>query len=253
MPWGSRTWREKSYAWGNMQAKRGNAMTIIDKATLLHIDCMEYMSGLPDKVFDLAIVDPPYFNGPNLSGYYGKGYSSFGVRRAEYYNEAKHWDIPEKEYFIELQRISRNQIIWGANHFAGLFDSSSSGWIVWDKENGSSSFADAELAFSSFPNAIRIFKYMWNGMHQGQLGGDKSKNETRIHPTQKPVKLYEWLITNYAKPGQRILDTHLGSGSSAIACNNLGFEMVGCELDADYYQAACKRVEQATKQIRMFA
>jgi site-specific DNA-methyltransferase (adenine-specific) len=228
-------------------------MVEIGKATILHIDCMEFMASLPDKAFDLAIVDPPYFSGPNLSGYYGKGYSSLGVQRARYYDEAKHWDVPGKEYFEELQRISKNQIIWGANHFAGLFDSSSPCWVIWDKDNGTSSFADAELAYTSFSGAIRIFKYMWNGMHQGQLGGDKSKNDQRIHPTQKPVKLYEWLLTNYAKPGQRILDTHLGSGSSAIACNNLGFEIVGCELDADYYQASCKRVEQASKQIRMFA
>jgi site-specific DNA-methyltransferase (adenine-specific) len=224
----------------------------IGKATLLHIDCMEYMSTLPDKAFDLAIVDPPYFTGPNLSGYYGKGYSSIGVQRARYYGEAKCWNVPEKEYFIELQRVSKHQIIWGANHFAGMFYSSSPCWIVWDKDNGTSTFADAELAFSSFSGAVRIFKYRWNGMIQGEIG-DKSKNETRIHPTQKPVKLYEWLLSNYAKPGQRILDTHLGSGSSAIACNNLGFEIVGCELDADYYQAACKRVEQATKQERLFA
>jgi site-specific DNA-methyltransferase (adenine-specific) len=213
---------------------------------------MEYMSTLQDKAFDLAITDPPYFTGPNQSGYYGKGYSSLGVQRAKYYSEAKHWAVPSKDYFVELQRVSKHQIIWGANHFAGLFDSSSSCWIIWDKDNGSSTFADAELAFSSFHSAVRIFKYRWNGMIQGEHG-DKSKNEVRIHPTQKPVKLYEWLLTNYAKPGQRILDTHLGSGSSAIAGNNLGFDMVGCELDEDYYKAAFARVEQATRQERLFA
>ncbi len=225
----------------------------INKATLLNIDCMEYMATLPDNAFDLAIVDPPYFDGPNLSGYYGKGYSNFGVQRAKYYKDCKHWSVPDKKYFTELKRVSKDQIIWGANHFSGLFDSSSACWIVWDKENGASSFADAELAYTSLSTAVRIFKYMWNGMHQGSLGGDKRFNEKRIHPTQKPTKLYEWILSQYAKPGQRILDTHLGSGSSAIACNNMGFEMVGCELDLDYYDAACKRVAEYSRQERLFA
>jgi site-specific DNA-methyltransferase (adenine-specific) len=222
-------------------------------ATILNIDCMEYMRSVPDKHFDLAIVDPPYFDGPNRSGYFGKGYSSLGVQRAKYYDECKFWTVPTKEYFVELQRVSKNQIIWGANHFSGLFDSSSACWIVWDKDNGKSSFADAELAYTSFDSAVRIFKYMWNGMHQGSMGGDVRKNDKRIHPTQKPVPLYEWTLTNYAKPGDKILDTHLGSGSSAVACNNLGFEMVGCELDKDYYDAACNRIEHHTKQMRLFA
>jgi len=207
----------------------------IKNSTLLNIDCMEYMRTLSGNEFDLAIVDPPYFDGPNLSGYYGKGYSSLGVKRAKYYKDAKHWSVPAEEYFTELKRVSKEQIIWGANHFSGAFDSSSACWIVWDKDNGSSTFADAELAYASFSSAVRIFKYMWNGMHQGSHGGNVKLNERRIHPTQKPVKLYEWLLTNYAKPGQKILDTHLGSGSSAIACNNMGYEMVGCELDPDYY------------------
>lgn len=120
----------------------------------------------------------------------------------------------------------------------------SMGWIVWDKDNGTAKFSDAELAFSSFDRALRIWKYTWNGMIQG----DMKNKEARIHPTQKPVKLYEWLLTNYANPGDRILDTHLGSGSSAIAAHYGGFDFVGCELDTDYYQAACKRFAQATAQ-----
>ncbi len=228
------------------------AKQTIQNATLLNIDCMEYMSTVPDKYFDLAIVDPPYFDGPNRSGYYGKGYSSLGVQRAKYYGECKIWSVPSREYFQELQRVSKEQIIWGANHFAGLFNSSSSCWIVWDKENGTSTFADVELAYSSFDTAARLFKYRWNGMIQG-YHGDKRLNEKRIHPTQKPVKLYEWILTNYAKPGQTIFDSHMGSGSSAIACNNLGFEFVGCELDADYFQSACKRIAQYAQQERLFA
>jgi len=226
---------------------------IIKTSTIMNVDCMDYMRGLPDKCFDLAIVDPPYFDGPNRSGYYGKGYSSLGVQRAKYYSESKFWSVPDREYFIDLRRVSTNQIIWGANHFAGLFDSSSSCWIVWDKVNGASTFADAELAYASFDTAVRVFKYMWNGMHQGSFGGDVRKNDKRIHPTQKPVPLYEWLLLNYAKPGQKILDTHLGSGSSAIACNNMGFEFVGCELDPDYYSAACKRIAEHDQQERLFA
>lgn len=225
----------------------------VGTAEIWNIDCMEFMSALPDKAFDLAIVDPPYFNGPNRSDYYGKGYSNLGVQRAKYYTECKSWAVPDERYFEELQRVSKNQIIWGANHFAGAFDSSSPCWIVWDKDNGASSFADAELAYTSFTTAVRIFKYMWNGMHQGSFGGDVRKNEKRIHPTQKPVKLYEWLLTTYAKPGDKILDTHLGSMSSLIACLNLGFEITGCEIDEYYFNAGIARAEQSQAQQRMFS
>ena len=225
---------------------------IIGGATLYNCDCMEYMRSLPDGAFDLAIVDPPYFNGPNKPGFYRNGEFSSTLVPAGKYGELKHWDVPGPEYFKELQRVSKNQIIWGANHFADRFNFSGPGWIVWDKENGASSFADAELAFTSFDKAVRIFRYRWNGMIQGSHG-NKALNEKRIHPTQKPVKLYEWLLDNYAKPGQRILDTHLGSGSHAIACNNLGFELVACELDADYFMPSCQRIEQATAQQRLFA
>jgi DNA modification methylase len=215
-------------------------------------DCMDYMRGCPDKAFALAIVDPPYFDGPNRSGYYGKGYSSLGVQRAKYYAEVKSWEVPGTEYFKELQRVSRHQIIWGANHFADRFNSSSPSWIVWDKLNGASTFADAELAYCSMDCAVRVFRYVWNGMHQGQYGGNKSLNEPRIHPTQKPVALYEWLLDTYAEAGQRILDTHLGSGSSAIAALNRGFEFVGTELDPDHFEAASERVHRAYKQRPLF-
>jgi site-specific DNA-methyltransferase (adenine-specific) len=124
----------------------------------------------------------------------------------------------------------------------------SSCWIVWDKVNGATDFADSELAYTSFKTAVRNFRFQWQGM----LQGDMKNKEHRIHPTQKPVKLYEWLLTNYAEKGQKILDTHLGSGSIAVACNNLGFDLVGCELDQDYYNSACDRVNQATAQVRLF-
>lgn len=225
---------------------------VIGDATLYLGDCLEVMRVLPDKAFDLAITDPPYFDGPNRTGYYGKGYSSLGVQRARYYAETKSWSVPEAEYFTELQRVSRHQIIWGANHFADRFNSASPSWIVWDKDNGASTFADAELAYCSMDCAVRIFRYVWNGMHQGQYGGDKRKNEPRIHPTQKPVALYEWLLDNYAEAGQKILDTHMGSGSSAIAAKTRGFEYCGCEMDPDHFADAAKRIEAAARQPQLF-
>jgi site-specific DNA-methyltransferase (adenine-specific) len=221
------------------------------KIELINLDCMGYMRSLPDNAFELAIVDPPYFEGPNKPGFYRNGEFSSTRVPAGVYGELKHWEVPESEYFMELFRVSRNQIIWGANHFSDRFPSNGPGWIVWDKENGSSSFADAELAFSSFKKAVRVFRYRWNGMIQGSHG-DKKLNEKRIHPTQKPVKLYEWLLSNYAKPGDRILDTHLGSGSSAIAAHYAGHDFVGIELDGDYYKAATKRFNEATKQMDIF-
>lgn len=225
----------------------------IGKATIHNMDNMEFMSSVPDAYFELAIVDPPYFEGVNKSGYYGKGYSSLGVHRAKHYDTLDHWEIPTPEYFKELSRISKNQIIWGANHFAGIFDSSSAGWIVWDKDNGNSSFSDGELAYSSFDRALRIFKWVWNGMHQGSYGGNVKLNQKRIHPTQKPIELYYWLLQNYAKQGDKIFDSHLGSGSHAIACNQLGFELTGTEKDTSMFEKSCEWILSELKQERMFA
>ena len=218
--------------------------TTIGTVNLFDGYCEEFMKSVPDGHYDLAIVDPPYFDGPNKTGYYGKGYSSLGVQRAKHYDTLPVWKVPGPEYFTELRRVSKNQIIWGANHFAGVSDFSGPGWIVWDKLNGESSFADAELAYSSFDKAVRVFRYVWNGMHQGQYGGNKALNEKRIHPTQKPVALYEWLLAKYAKPGQRVLDTHLGSASIAIAALSMGFELDGVELDPAMYDAACARIDE---------
>lgn len=225
----------------------------IGTASLYNMDCMEFMRSVPDRYFDLAIVDPPYFKGVNKSGYYGKGYSSLGVKRAKHYDTLPHWDIPDENYFFELARISKNQIIWGANHFAGRFNSSSSGWIVWDKDNGKSSFSDGELAYTSFDRALRIFKYIWNGMHQGSYGGNVKLNEKRIHPTQKPTALYYWLLNNYAKPGQRIFDSHLGSGSHAAAANWLGFDLTATEIDKGMFNASINWISQELRQERIFA
>ncbi|SEL12914.1 site-specific DNA-methyltransferase (adenine-specific) [Roseateles sp. YR242] len=225
---------------------------VIGRATLMLADCMELLPDFTDGFFGLAVTDPPYFDGPNKAGYYGKGYSSLGVPRAKHYDSLESWEIPGAEYFDHLKRVARDQIIWGANHFADRFNSASPGWIVWDKVNGASSFADAELAYCSADAAVRIFRYVWNGMHQGQYGGDKSRNESRIHPTQKPVALYEWCYDRYARAGQMILDTHLGSGSSAIAANNRGFDFVGIEKDPAVFAKACERVAAALQQRQLF-
>ena len=218
----------------------------IGNATIMNVDCMEYMRTLPDKFFDLAIVDPPYGIGMDR----GK-IGIDGTAKANNYLK-KDWDgfAPTHEYFNELTRVSKNQIIWGANHFADALPCPKSPcWIVWDKEKVGGLFADSELAWTSFKTVVRNFKYQWHGM----LQGDMKNKEARIHPTQKPVKLYEWILTNYANPGQTIFDSHMGSGSSAIACNNLGFEYIGCELDEDYYSAACERIEHHASQERLFA
>jgi site-specific DNA-methyltransferase (adenine-specific) len=146
-------------------------------------------------------------------------------------------------YFKELQRVSQNQIIWGGNYFADLFRASSC-WLVWNKKTVGNT-ADCELAWSSFNTAVRRFDYMWEGFWQENMK-DKEK---RIHPTQKPVALYKWLLKNYAKEGDKIFDSHLGSGSIAIACHDYKFSLVGTELDKDYYEAACKRFKQHTSQL----
>lgn len=218
---------------------------------LLNTDCMEYMKTCKDKEFDLAIVDPPYFEGPNKPGFYRNGEYSSTAAPAGKYGELQYWDVPDEEYFNELKRVSKEQIIWGANHFANRFDSSGPAWIVWDKDNGASTFADAELAYCSMNRAVRIYKYRWNGMLQGSHG-NKRLNEKRIHPTQKPIKLYDWLLSNYASPDMRILDTHLGSASSAIAAHYFGCDFVGCELDINYFNLAKDRFDRETAQQELF-
>lgn len=208
---------------------------------LYNIDCMKYLSLCKDNEFDLAIVDPPYGIGESGAKNHTRSKLAKATKYKAFAGEDK--EPMSEEYFQELERVSKNQIIWGANHFRAR---NSSCWIVWDKVN-SGDFADAELAYTSFNTAVRVFRYMWNGM----LQGDMKNKEQRIHPTQKPVKLYEWLLMNYANKGDRILDTHLGSGSIAIACHNLGFDLVGCELDVDYFKAAEKRLLLHQMQLRI--
>jgi len=212
---------------------------------LLNIDCMEYMSTLEDNAFDLAIVDPPY--GIGESGKTNKTRSKLAIAKDYKSFAGDDKEPPSKEYFNELQRVSKNQIIFGANHFIDRIPKNSPCWIVWDKDN-TGDFADCELAWTSFKTAVRKFLWRWNGM----LQQDMKNKEIRIHPTQKPRALYDWLLLNYADKGCRILDTHLGSGSSAIASHYYGVDFVGCELDKDYFEAAKNRFEESTRQTTLF-
>lgn len=216
------------------------------KSLVFNEDCMAGMARYPDKHFDLAVVDPPYGIGESSSN----NKSRSKLASAKDYG-SKDWDdnAPEKEYFLELKRVSRNQIIWGANHFIESIPSANSScWVIWNKENGENDFADCELAYCSFKSAVRKVDLRWHGM----LQHDMKNKEMRIHPTQKPVALYDWIFKNYAKPGQLILDTHLGSGSSRIAADRAGLDFVGFELDKDYFEASEKRFKQYKSQLLMF-
>jgi site-specific DNA-methyltransferase (adenine-specific) len=219
------------------------------KSEVFNIDCMEYMMQFADNHFELAIVDPPYGIGVAKNGFSTLGDGGFSLAKRKNYG-AKNWDssAPNKKYFDELVRISKNQIIWGANHFISRIPFDSSCWIVWDKNNGTFSMADCELAYTSFKTAVRKFEFTWNGMLQQNM---KDK-ENRIHPTQKPIALYRWLLKNYANIGDKILDTHLGSGSSRIAADMEGFDFYGCELDQDYFDQSCKRFNEYKLQTKLF-
>ena len=206
------------------------------KIELLNVDCMLYMATLPDKAFDLAVVDPPYGAADAINPV--SSLNKYKAKRGSY----KEFDntVPPDEYFDELERVSKKWIVWGGNYF-GI----SGGVIVWNK-NGTA-FGEGEIAICNTHKSVRIFEYTWNGMIQE----DMKNKEVKIHPTQKPIALYRWLLHNYAKPGDRILYTHLGSASSAIAAHQMGFEFVGCELDKDYYDASIKRFKEQTKQLAL--
>lgn len=201
---------------------------------IYNMDCMEGMKQFPDKYFELAIVDPPYGIGEDGRS----NHSRSKLAKTKKYNP-KNWDkeTPSFEYFDELFRVSKNQIIWGGNYYIKYLKNTPC-IIVWDKENGENDFADCELAWSSFSTSVRKFKHRWAGM----LQGDMKNKEVRIHPTQKPIALYKWLLKNYAKPGDKILDTHGGSFSSVIACLEMGFEYIAFEIDEEYYKNGLKRI-----------
>ena len=201
-------------------------------------DNMKLMARYEDNHFDLAIVDPPY--GIDVTK------MTLGNGKTKISRGTSHWDsnIPKKHYFNELKRVSKNQIIWGANYMTEHLPPSM-GWIFWEKGTGANDFSDGELAYTSFNRALRKYKVSW-------VGANANNGTPRIHPTEKPIKLYEWLLMNYAKDGYRILDTHLGSGSIAIACHNLKFDLTACELDTEYYEAAMKRLKTHQQQLTIF-
>jgi len=205
---------------------------------MLNMDCMEFMKNTPDKAFSLSIVDPPYGVGCGI------GERSFNAGYKMPYN-GKTWDAtrPPPAYFEELMRVSKNQIIWGGNYFADLLPATKC-WIFWDKLKAVDNYADGELAWTSFDKNLKKFVYM--------LNGNVGREAYTIHPTQKPVALYKWLLSRYAKPGDRILDTHGGSGSICIACHDLGYDLTWMELDADYYKAACERYKIHASQAQLF-
>ena len=213
---------------------------------------MDLETGLPsypDKFFDLAIVDPPYGIGydgnTTVKGNAGKA----GTFSNKQHHDKKGWDAkrPTKEYFFEVQRVSKNQIIWGGNYFADLLPPKK-GWVFWDKKitnANNTNFSDGELAWTSFDCILRRCTYDWIGF--GYLNNPYSEKKT--HPTHKPIPLYRWLLENYAKPGQLILDTHVGSASSLIACESMGFDYVGFEIDPDYYAAAKNRMSKGIQAV----
>jgi len=215
----------------------------------LNADCMNRKTGLPsypDNHFDLAIVDPPYGIGEDG----GTNKTRSKLAKSKDYG-GKKWDDkpPSRAYFKELMRVSKNQIIWGANHFISRIPFDSSCWIVWNKMNGENDFADCELAWTSFRTSVRKFEFRWQGMLQGDM-----KNKTiRIHPTQKPEALYRWLLSNYARHGMRLLDTHVGSASSLVVFEEMGFDYVAFETDKDYYRDSTARLEKFRRQGSLFS
>jgi site-specific DNA-methyltransferase (adenine-specific) len=198
-------------------------------------DNIDLMARYPDNYFDLAIVDPPYGIGAeNHAGKKENGWKQW---------DKKNWDnqIPNELYFNELFRVSKNQIVWGGNYMTEYLPASM-GWIIWDKGQRDFSLADGEMAWTSFNKAMRIWEY----------ARAKTISDNKIHPTQKPIKLYKWLLDKYAKQGDKILDTHLGSGSIAIACHDYGFDLTACELDKEYFDKAMERINNHVAQQKLF-
>ena len=209
------------------------------------MDCVDGLRHYPDNYFDLSVVDPPYGIGMDSTHFVTKSSNASATNYGK-----KDWDkeAPSDIYFKELIRVSKNQIVWGANHFIERINKNSSCWLVWDKNNGESIHADCELAWTSFGTSVKYIKYTWHGMRQQNM---KNK-EQRIHPTQKPIALYDWIFANYAKEGDLILDTHVGSGSSRIAADKAGLNFVGFEIDEEYFNAANKRFDNFKSQTRLF-
>lgn len=214
-------------------------MNITDKITITNEDCMELLKRTPDKFYDLAICDPPY--GLGIDG------QKKSINKNPKHNRKEHvkksWDnsIPNKEYFKELQRVSKNQIIWGGNYFTEYLKPTKA-WIFWYKRQRDLTMSDGEMAWTSFSTVTR----------QIEINRAELIKQNTFHPTEKPYKLYKWLLDKYAKQGDKILDTHLGSGSIAIACHDYGFELTACELDTEYYEKAIQRIKNHVSQQKLF-
>lgn len=238
---------------------------------VFNMDCMAFMQSCQDKAFDIAIVDPPYFKGPEKRGYYGAKISRHGVKRIDY-PTTETWHVPKQDYFEQLKRIAQNWIIWGFNYYefchlgafktprresiAEFIANNPKGWIIWDKLNGDTSFNDYELAFTSYDRPTVVFTFLWRGMMQGKsikegavMQGNKALNEKKIHPTQKPTALYKWLFMNYVQKGQSVLDTHLGSGSSRIVAHDAGIDFTGIELSPVHFERHQQWFKGHTKQL----
>lgn len=236
-------------------------------------DNMELMARYPDNYFDLADDDPPYFSGPNKRRYYGSKINKLNISRKDY-DIIENWKVPGMEYFNEVKRVSKNQIIWGANYYEFIgtpfktprgeeifkfIEENPTGWIIWDKCNGSSTFNDYELAWTSFENPTLIYKFLWNGMLQGKsmleghiMQGNKKLNQKKIHPTEKPIFLYDWIHFNYTSPGDKVLSNYVGSGSDAISATKFDIDFIGAELDKNIYNKCLKRLSQHQSQLKMF-
>ena len=222
-------------------------MEVVKGIEITNEDNMELMARYPDNHFDLAIVDPPY--GLDFSKYNRVSKKSNGDRYISNDYKKGDWDnsIPTDEYFKELKRVSKNQIVWGGNYFPQLWINGCKGFIFWNKGNPVPNFADGELAYTSFNKVAKQFNFRYYGNLEGNTSASK-----KHHPTQKPIQLYNFLLDNYANEGDKILDTHLGSGSIAIACYERGFQLTACELDEEYFNASIKRIKENTIQKSLF-
>ena len=237
------------------------------------IDNLKYSKDYPDQYFHLVDADPPYFSGPEKRGYYGKKNSTTGVERRSY-PITETWELPNVKWFKEMQRVSKNQIIWGGNYFDFIgkpfktprgneiekfIEENPKGWIIWDKCNGKTSFNDYELAWTSFDRPTLIFKFMWNGMMQGRSiysghiqQGNKRLNQHRIHPTEKPIMLYDWQFSEYTNSGDKVLSPYGGSFSDAISASKFDIEFHGCEISKPIYNKALKRFKNHQCQLQLF-
>ena len=223
-------------------------MEIIKNGIMLG-DCMDLLKELPDKSIDLCLSDPPYGINHSIKAgkQSGQQYGKAMAKKSNY--KVSDWDksIPNKEYFDEIKRVSKNIILWGGNYFSSYLENSS-GWIFWDKNNGANNFSDGELAYTSFKVGLRKIKITWHGMLQENM----KEKEKRFHECQKPVALYRWILQKYAKPGQLILDTHSGSGSLACACHLEKFDFIAIEKDPHYHALSVKRLEELRSQGVLF-